>query len=72
MRQSPPTIAYLLPNLFTAASIFTGFYSITLALDGEFETAAWFIFLALVFDGLDGRVARLTNTASTSVLSSIR
>lgn len=64
MRQSPPPIAYLLPNLFTAASIFTGFYSIALALDGVFGTAAWFIFLALIFDGLDGRVARLTNTAS--------
>jgi CDP-diacylglycerol---serine O-phosphatidyltransferase len=64
MRHSPPPIAYLLPNLFTAASIFTGFYAIALALEGMFESAAWFIFLALIFDGLDGRVARLTNTAS--------
>lgn len=64
MRQAPPPIAYLLPNLFTAASIFTGFYSIALALEGSFDIAAWFIFLALIFDGLDGRVARLTNTAS--------
>ncbi|MDP2851454.1 MAG: CDP-diacylglycerol--serine O-phosphatidyltransferase [Sulfuricurvum sp.] len=64
MRQSPPPIAYLLPNLFTAASIFTGFYAIALALEGSFESAAWFIFLALIFDGLDGRVARMTNTAS--------
>ncbi len=64
MRQSPPPIAYLLPNLFTAASIFTGFYAIALALEHSFESAAWFIFLALIFDGLDGRVARMTNTAS--------
>ena len=64
MRQTPPPIAYLLPNLFTAASIFTGFYAIALAYEGAFEPAAWFIFLALVFDGLDGRVARMTNTAS--------
>lgn len=64
MRQSPPPIAYLLPNFFTAASIFSGFYAIALALEGSFDTAPWFIFLALIFDGLDGRVARLTNTAS--------
>jgi CDP-diacylglycerol--serine O-phosphatidyltransferase len=64
MRQSPPPIAYILPNLFTAASIFTGFYAISLALTHEFTIAAWFIFLALIFDGLDGRVARMTNTAS--------
>lgn len=64
MRHSPPPIAYLLPNLFTAASIFTGFYAIALSFEGSFESAAWFIFLALVFDGLDGRVARMTNTAS--------
>lgn len=61
---SPPLIAYLLPNFFTAASIFTGFYAISLALHSQFESAAWFIFLALIFDGLDGRVARLTNTTS--------
>ncbi|MDD5716355.1 MAG: CDP-diacylglycerol--serine O-phosphatidyltransferase [Sulfuricurvum sp.] len=64
MRSSPPPIVYILPNLFTAASIFTGFLTIALALQGEFVSAAWFIFLALIFDGLDGRVARMTNTAS--------
>lgn len=63
-KDPPPPIAYLLPNFFTAASIFTGFYAISLALAGEFAAAAWFVFLALIFDGLDGRVARLTNTAS--------
>lgn len=64
MRQTPPPIAYFLPNFFTAASIFSGFYAIVLALEGAFDSAPWFIFLALIFDGLDGRVARLTNTAS--------
>lgn len=64
MRKDPPPAAYLFPNLFTAASIFTGFYAISLALEQAFAAAAWFVFLALVFDGLDGRVARLTNTAS--------
>lgn len=64
-RKDPPSpVAYLFPNFFTAASIFTGFYAISLSLHHEFTAAAWFIFLALVFDGLDGRVARLTNTAS--------
>ncbi len=63
-KDPPPPIAYLFPNFFTAASIFSGFYSISLALQGAFEGAAWFVFLALIFDGLDGRVARLTNTAS--------
>ncbi len=61
---TPPPAAYLLPNFFTAASIFTGFFAISLALKGDFSSAAWFIFLSLIFDGLDGRVARLTNTAS--------
>ena len=55
---------YILPNLFTAGSIFVGFLSITHAINGNFEKAAWFIFLSLVLDGLDGRVARLTNSCS--------
>lgn len=63
-KESPSPIAYLLPNFFTAASIFTGFYAISLALHHDFVSAAWFIFLALIFDGLDGRVARMTNTTS--------
>lgn len=63
-KDPPPPIAYLFPNFFTAASIFTGFYAISLGYHHEFIAAAWFIFLALIFDGLDGRVARMTNTAS--------
>ncbi len=55
---------YLLPNLFTAASLFAGFYAIVQAMNGKYEHAAVAIFLAMVMDGLDGRVARLTNTQS--------
>ena len=55
---------YILPNLFTAASIFTGVVSIVAAIHGHYEKAAWLIFLSLLFDGLDGRVARLTHTTS--------
>ena len=55
---------YLLPNLFTTGSLFSGFYAITSAMDGRFETAAIAIFVAMILDGMDGRVARLTNTQS--------
>lgn len=53
---------YLLPNLFTAAGLFAGFYAIVAALKGLFEPAAYAIFIAMVMDAVDGRVARLTNT----------
>lgn len=53
---------YLLPNLFTTACLFAGFYAIVSAMGGRFEAAAVAIFVAMVMDGLDGRVARLTNT----------
>jgi CDP-diacylglycerol---serine O-phosphatidyltransferase len=55
---------YLLPNLFTTAALFAGFYAIIAAMRGDFENAAVAIFFAMVFDGLDGRIARLTNTSS--------
>ncbi|WP_457595711.1 CDP-diacylglycerol--serine O-phosphatidyltransferase [Hydrogenimonas sp.] len=55
---------FILPNLFTAASIFTGILSLVASVHGRFEEAAWLIFLSLLFDGLDGRVARLTHTTS--------
>jgi len=55
---------YLLPNLFTTAALFAGFYAIVSSMDGRFEVAAIAIFIAMVLDGLDGRVARLTNTQS--------
>lgn len=55
---------YLLPNLFTTAALFCGFYAIVSSIHGRFDVAAMAIFAAMVFDGLDGRVARLTNTQS--------
>jgi CDP-diacylglycerol--serine O-phosphatidyltransferase len=55
---------YLLPNLFTTAALFAGFYAIIAAMRGDFENAAIAIFFAMVLDGLDGRIARLTNTSS--------
>src|SRR5664279_6398408 len=55
---------YLLPNLFTTAALFAGFYSIVQAMNQRFEDAAIAIFVAMVLDGLDGRVARLTKTQS--------
>ncbi len=55
---------YLLPNLFTTGAMFSGFYAITSAIDGRFEVSAIAIFVAMILDGLDGRVARLTNTQS--------
>lgn len=55
---------YLLPNLFTLAALFSGFYAIIQAMSGYFEVAAMAIFIAMVLDGLDGRVARLTHSQS--------
>jgi len=55
---------YLLPNLFTTAALFFGFYAIVSAMDNRFESAAIAIFIAMLLDGIDGRVARMTNTQS--------
>jgi len=55
---------YLLPNLFTTGCLFSGFYAIVAAMGGRFEAAAVAIFIAMILDGLDGRVARMTNTQS--------
>ena len=55
---------YLLPNLFTTGALFSGFYAIVVSMSGQFEAAAIAIFVAMILDGLDGRVARLTNTTS--------
>ncbi|MGQ0710670.1 MAG: CDP-diacylglycerol--serine O-phosphatidyltransferase [Rhodoferax sp.] len=55
---------YILPNLFTLAALFCGFYAIIQAVDGRFGLAAMGVFFAMVFDSLDGRVARMTNTQS--------
>lgn len=55
---------YLLPNLFTTGALFAGFFAIVQAMNGRFEMAAVAIFIAMILDGLDGRVARMTNTQS--------
>lgn len=63
LRERPRAI-YLLPNLLTTASMFAGFYGIIASIAGRFEAAAIAVILAGVFDGLDGRLARLTHTES--------
>ena len=55
---------YLLPNLFTTGALFSGFYAIVAAMKFQFEVAAIAIFVAMILDALDGRIARLTNTQS--------
>ncbi|TQV71214.1 CDP-diacylglycerol--serine O-phosphatidyltransferase [Exilibacterium tricleocarpae] len=55
---------YLLPNLFTTSALFSGFYAVIAGMNQDFEVAAIAIFVAMALDGLDGRVARLTNTTS--------
>lgn len=55
---------YLLPNLLTLGALFAGFYAIIAGMNGSFNAAGWAILIAAVLDGLDGRVARLTNTQS--------
>ncbi len=55
---------YLLPNLMTSAALFSGFYAIVAAIDWNFEKAGIAVFVAMIFDGLDGRVARWTRTES--------
>ncbi|WP_022947187.1 CDP-diacylglycerol--serine O-phosphatidyltransferase [Methylohalobius crimeensis] len=57
-----PRGIYLLPNLFTTGCLFCGFYAVTASMNGQFDRAAFSIFAAMVLDGLDGRVARLTHT----------
>jgi len=55
---------YLLPNLFTTAGLFGGFFAIVASMSGRFEAAAIAVFIAMFMDGLDGRIARMTNTQS--------
>lgn len=63
-KPKPSRGIYLLPNLFTSAALFSGFFAIIAAMNGNFEKAAIAIFVSMVLDGLDGRVARMTNTQS--------
>jgi CDP-diacylglycerol--serine O-phosphatidyltransferase len=62
--RKPSKGVYVLPNLFTLAALFGGFYAIVMAMNGNYELAAIGMFCALVLDSLDGRVARMTNTQS--------
>lgn len=55
---------YLLPNLLTTAGLFAGFYAVIASMNNHFEPAAIAVFVAMICDGLDGRVARMTNTQS--------
>ena len=55
---------FLLPNLFTTAALFCGFYAVVAALSGNLDHSAVAIFIAMLLDGMDGRVARMTNTQS--------
>ncbi len=64
MSQSKRKGIYLLPNLLTTAGLFSGFFAVVSSMNGRFEAAAVAIFVAMIFDGLDGRVARMTNTQS--------
>lgn len=64
MSENKPHLIYILPNLFTAASCFCGVVSIISSFNHNYKNALFYIFLALIFDGLDGRVARLTKTTS--------
>ena len=63
-RKTPRKGIYVLPNLFTLAALFGGFYAIVMAINGRFDLATIGVFAAMVLDSLDGRVARLTNTQS--------
>ncbi len=63
-RQKPHKGVYLLPNLVTTGALFSGFYAVIASMNGQFEAAAIAIFVSMLFDGLDGRVARMTNTQS--------
>ena len=62
MKKEIPSGIYLLPNLFTTASLFAAFYSLVASMKGQYEAAVIAILIGLIADGLDGRIARLTNT----------
>ena len=62
--EGPKKGFYLFPNLVTSGSLFCGFWSICKTFSGDYIFASWLIFIAMIFDGLDGKVARLTRTTS--------
>jgi len=63
-RESLKKGVYILPNLVTTGSLFAGFYGMVSSMNGRYDIAAWFILISAVFDALDGKVARMTNTTS--------
>lgn len=63
-KKQPSRGIYLLPNLFTTSALFAGFYSIIAAYNGDYQSAGIAIIVAMALDGLDGRVARMTNTST--------
>ena len=63
-KKKPQRGIYLLPNLFTSANLFCGFYAIIASIQGHFVKAAVAIMIAALFDALDGKIARVTNTMS--------
>ena len=63
-RKQPSRGIYLLPNLFTTSALFAGFYSIIAAYNGDYRAGGIAIIVAMVLDGFDGRVARMTNTTT--------
>jgi len=64
-RPPPRKGVYLLPNLLTTGCLFSGFYAIVAAIDKNFAPAGMAVFVAMIFDGLDGRIARMTRTETT-------
>ncbi len=64
LKSGPPRSVYLLPSLLTTSALFAGFYGVIAAINEQFVVAAISVIVAMVFDGLDGRVARLTKTQS--------
>ena len=62
VEKTPAKGIYLLPNLLTTGAMFCGFYAIVAGMNDKFEIAAIAVFIAMILDGLDGRVARMTNT----------
>lgn len=63
-RESLKKGVYILPNLVTSGGLFAGFYGMVSSMNGRYDIAAWFILISAVFDALDGKVARMTNTTS--------
>src|SRR3954465_6504173 len=64
-RPPPPRGVYLLPQLLTTGCLFSGFYAIVAAIDKNFAPAGMAVVVAMIFDGLDGRIARMTRTETT-------